>query len=103
MPTGIRSAGSRCGLAELERRLGMDSSGSGTPSSKERIGAKRSAAGASGSPSVCAARTGSAAGSPITKGKDWSGIRIRARRGMRRRRRSVVGAGQVGYIGGLHR
>jgi transposase len=27
-------------LAELERRLGMDSSNSGTPSSKERIGAK---------------------------------------------------------------
>jgi hypothetical protein len=27
-------------LAELERRLGMDSSDSGTPSSKERIGAK---------------------------------------------------------------
>jgi hypothetical protein len=27
-------------LAELERRLGMDSSDSGTPSSKERVGAK---------------------------------------------------------------
>jgi hypothetical protein len=27
-------------LAELDRRLGMDSTGSGTPSSKERIGAK---------------------------------------------------------------
>jgi Family of unknown function (DUF6444) len=27
-------------LAELERRLGMDSSDSGTPSSRERIGAK---------------------------------------------------------------
>ena len=27
-------------LAELERRLGMDSDDSGTPSSKERIGAK---------------------------------------------------------------
>jgi hypothetical protein len=27
-------------LAELERRLGMDSTDSGTPSSKERIGAK---------------------------------------------------------------
>ena len=27
-------------IAELERRLGMDSSDSGTPSSKERIGAK---------------------------------------------------------------
>src|SRR5712672_689317 len=27
-------------LAELERRLGMDSSDSGTPSSKERLGAK---------------------------------------------------------------
>jgi hypothetical protein len=27
-------------LAKLERRLGMDSTDSGTPSSKERIGAK---------------------------------------------------------------
>jgi transposase len=27
-------------LAELERRLGMDSTDSGTPSSKERIGAR---------------------------------------------------------------
>ena len=27
-------------IAELERRLGMDSSNSGTPSSKEQIGAK---------------------------------------------------------------
>ena len=34
----IRRLGLR--LAELERRLGMDSSDSGTPSSRERIGAK---------------------------------------------------------------
>jgi transposase len=34
----IRRLGLR--LAELERRLGMDSGNSGTPSSKERIGAK---------------------------------------------------------------
>ena len=33
-------------LAELERRLSMDSSDSGTPSSKERIGAKEARRGA---------------------------------------------------------
>ena len=32
-------------LAELERRLGMDSTDSGTPTSKERIGAKEAQAG----------------------------------------------------------
>jgi hypothetical protein len=35
-------------IAELERRPGMDSSDSGTPGSKERIGAKRPAGAAAG-------------------------------------------------------
>jgi Family of unknown function (DUF6444) len=46
LPAGLDAARERelrleLRLAELERRLGMDSSDSGTPSSKERIGAKK--------------------------------------------------------------
>ena len=55
-------------LAELERRLGMDSTDSGTPSSKERIGAKE-ARKAGSSPSGSGARTANGAGSPVTRGK----------------------------------
>jgi hypothetical protein len=43
-------------LAELERRLGMDSTDSGTPSSKERIGAKAARRAHPGGDRVGAAR-----------------------------------------------
>ena len=57
-------------IAELERRLSMDSTDSGTPSSKERIGAKEARKARSGrSPSGSGARTASAAGSPVTREK----------------------------------
>ena len=63
-------------VAELERRLSMDSSDSGTPSSKERIGAKE-ARRARQQPSGCAARTASGAASLATRGKACSGIPAR--------------------------
>ena len=68
-------------LAELERRLGMDSSDSGTPSSKERIGAKeeRQARRRQGSERE-RREDRSGAGSPAIPGRAWPGIRIRARR-----------------------
>ena len=52
-------------LAELERRLSMDSSDSGTPSSKEQVGAKEARRGGS-SRSGSGARTAGGAGSPGT-------------------------------------
>ena len=54
-------------IAELKRRLGMDSSNSGTPGSKEPIGAKepeRPSVGTRIPRSGSGARTASAAGSP---------------------------------------
>ena len=65
----IRRLGLR--LAELERRLDMDSSDSGTSSSKERIGAKE-ARRAGSSPSGSGGRTAVLAGSPVTRGKGLS-------------------------------
>ena len=57
-------------LAELKRRLGMDSSDSGTPSSKERIGAKEARGGRGGrNRSGSAGRTAGGAGSPGHPGK----------------------------------
>jgi hypothetical protein len=63
-------------VAELERRLGMDSSNSGAPTSKEPIGpgsaARRS--GRRGSPrSGSAARIAGAAGSPVIPGRPGPG------------------------------
>jgi len=75
-------------VAELERRLSMDSTDSSTPSSKERIGAKearkarqeserqrRQDRKRGRSPSGSAARTASAAGSPVIRAKAWNGTR----------------------------
>jgi hypothetical protein len=56
-------------LAEVERRLGMDVTDSGTPSSKERIGVNRPG-GRGSSPSGSAARTVGGAGSPVTREED---------------------------------
>lgn len=87
-------------LAELERRLGMDSTDSGTPTSKERIGAKearRHGRNRNGS----AGRTAGEAVSPATREKDWPGIRIRIRRRPRIRRRSAVPAGRPWTVPGL--
>jgi hypothetical protein len=53
-------------LAELERRLSMDSSDSGTPSSKERLGRRRRG-GPGRSPSGSGVRTASGAASPATR------------------------------------
>ena len=57
-------------LAEVERRLGMDSTDSGTPSSRERIGVKEARRGGGSSPSGSAARTARGAGSPVTREED---------------------------------
>lgn len=59
-------------VAELERRLSVDSTDSGTPSSKERIGRKRRG-GPGRSPSGSAARTASGAASPVTRGRPVTG------------------------------
>ena len=55
-------------VAELERRLSMDSTDSGTPSSRERIGAKE-ARRARQQSERSAARTAGGAASPVTRGK----------------------------------
>ena len=55
-------------LAELERRLGMDSADSGTPSSKERIRAKEARKARQQSERE-RSQTGNGAGSPVTRGK----------------------------------
>jgi hypothetical protein len=78
-------------VAELERRLSMDSTDSGTPSSKERTGRRRHG-GPGRSPSGSAGRTASAAASPVTRGKACCGIRTRARGRPRIRRRNAVRA-----------
>ena len=65
-------------VAELERRLAMDSTDSGTPSSKEGIGAKEAQGGrGSRNRSGSGARTASGAVSPGTRARAWSGIRTR--------------------------
>jgi hypothetical protein len=78
-------------LAEVERRLSMDSPDSGTPPSKERIGAKEARRRGS-SRSGNAVRIAGGAGSQGTRGKAWPGTRTRARRRMRSRRRSAAAA-----------
>ena len=65
-------------VAELERRLGQDSTDSGTPTSKESIGARerRGPGGGGRNQSGSGARTASGADSPGTRGKAWPGSRI---------------------------
>jgi hypothetical protein len=79
-------------LAELERRLSMDSSDSGTPSSKERIGAKEARRARQQSERD---RRGDRkrGGQPGHRERAWSGIRTRTRPGTPGRRRSAAGAG----------
>jgi hypothetical protein len=55
-------------LAEVERRLGMDSTDSGTLRRRSRSGRERPGGRAS-SPSASAARTARGAGSPVTREK----------------------------------
>jgi hypothetical protein len=59
-------------LAELERRLGMDSTDSGTPSSKERIGAKE-ADGRGSSLSARAAKPAGGTASRVTRESPGAG------------------------------
>ena len=83
-------------VAELERRLGMDSSNSGTPSSKEQIGGRSAArrSGRSGIPrSGSAAGTAGAAASPATRVRACPVIPVRMSRRPRIPRRSARGAG----------
>ena len=65
-------------VAELERRLGQDSTDSGTPASKESIGAReRRKAGRRRQESERERRKDrKRAGSPGTRGKAWPGSRI---------------------------
>src|SRR6516164_1955042 len=79
-------------LAELERRLRMDSSDSGTPSSKEPIGAKSAAARSVRNLSGSGGRTAAVAGSPAIRAGGWPGTRTRASARTRTRRRSAAAA-----------
>ena len=80
-------------MAEVERRLSMDSTDSGRrPSKKERDRGERGAAG-SESPSASAGRTASGEASRVIRGKAFT-IRTRVRRRTRSRRRSAAGAGR---------
>jgi hypothetical protein len=76
----IRRLGLR--LAELERRLDMDSTDSGTPSSKERIGAKEARKARQQSERE-RSKDRKRGGQPGHQEKARNGIRIRARRGPR--------------------
>ena len=67
-------------LAEVERRLSMDSSDSGTPSSKERIGAKEARRARQQSERE-RSRDRKRGGQPGHEGKGRSGIRTRVREG----------------------
>ena len=84
-------------VAELERRLRMDSSDSGMPSSKEPLGAKerRRAGGAGSSRSGSGARTASRAGSPATRAAGCPGTLILMSAPTPGRRRSARGAGRA--------
>ena len=78
-------------LAELERRLGMDSSDSGTPSSKEPIGAKEARRARQQSERE-RREDRRPAGSPAIRAKGWPGILIRASARTRGRRRNAAAA-----------
>ena len=65
-------------LAELKRRLRMDSTDSGTPTSKEPSGRENAAARSARNLSGSAGRTGGGAGSPATRAGGWPGTRTRA-------------------------
>jgi hypothetical protein len=66
-------------VAELERRLGQDSTDSGTPTSKESIGRGSGARPGGRNRSGSGAKTASGVVSPGTRGEAWPGIRIPAR------------------------
>ena len=78
-------------LAELERRLSMDSTDSGTPSSKERIGAKEARRARQQSERE-RSKDRKRGGQPGHQGKGLAGTRTRARRRTRSRRRSAGAA-----------
>ena len=79
-------------VAELERRLSMDSTDSGTPASKERIGAKEARRARQQSERE-RREDRKRSGQPGHQGKTCNGIRIRARRRPRSRRRNAGPAG----------
>ena len=88
-----------CGLPNWNAGLGMDSSNSGTPSSKEPIGAKERPrpSGRTGTrPSGSGARTASAAGSPGTPGAACPGTVLRTSRRPSIRRPSARVRGEPG-------
>ena len=76
-------------FAELERRLSMDSTDSGTPSSKERIGAEEARKARQESERE-RRRDRKRGGSPVIRAKAWNGTRIRTTRRPRIRRRNAV-------------
>jgi hypothetical protein len=77
-------------LAELERRLGMDGAGSGTPSSRERMGAKEARRARQQSERE-RRRTAGPAGSPVTRGKAWNGSEAEVTNGSKRVRMPAHG------------
>jgi hypothetical protein len=79
-------------LAEVERRLSMDSTDSGTPSSKERIGTKEARRARQQSERERRKDRQRGASRVIT-GKALSGIRTRVRRRTPSRRRGAADAG----------
>jgi hypothetical protein len=79
-------------LAELERRLSMDSTDSGTPSSRERIGAKE-ARRARQQSEWERRKDRKRGGQPGHQGKACSGIRTRTRRGPLSRQHNTAAAG----------
>ena len=78
-------------VAELERRLSMDSTDSGTPSSKERIGAKEARRPRQESERE-RRKDRKRGASPVTRGKAWNGTRTQMRSRLRIRRRNAVPA-----------
>jgi hypothetical protein len=77
-------------LAEAERRLGMDSSDSGTPGSKERIGAKEARRARRRESERERSQDRKRGGQPRHKGKAWPGIRtLMTARTLNRRRNAV--------------
>ena len=72
-------------LAELERRLRMDSTDSGTPPSKEPIGARERRRAERQESERERRRTAAGAGSPATRAGGWRGTRVSARTRIRPR------------------
>ena len=85
-------------FAELERRLAVDSSNSGTPSSKERIGAKEERRARQQSERE-RREDRKRGGQPGHPGRAWPGTRTRARSRSSPRRRSAAVQGRAGRRG----